>query len=872
MKDTNTDDARGAMIELRIDTGRIAELALLSEKTELVGPSDCAGIIAPETEGFQECAVCLRDELATLTGTQLPLLGDTFALDATCLPRNIIALGHAGNNTLLRRLHYLGYFSHGDYSKANLRVISIHNPFGDGHNVLAVLGATAKACARGSERLLERLSCTDGRWGIDERLFEVEPRPETPDPQKLLDEADARDPGSYAGRPGAFLTALNHLNSAGEERWARAFIQLVTPYATGEAPLSFWLMSAVDFWTDTLVIAWDKAEAFSYFSDDERLLVANFIASCTEYCHDSITYQKWRITEDEHQVFNHHTFPAKGLYFGCMHLRRHGYEVVDIDAWLAKSSQVFDRASRGGRSFDEGGGGYSWLVGNHLLQVCLAQGDTSYARSEKMLRYADLAITIQNNRFDLVPFGDCGGYHTRGDNAANILLRAAEWHGDSGLKWVAEQSAPAVVAADVFTRELRSAPPEKHVGLFVLPLEPVVHQWTDLPRFPNYPPPVRLTNVPVEKCFDKFSFRGGWGADDDYVLAQGFGDGQHGHPDANSISQYQVGGRLFLVDNDYIRRMPKQHNTIMVIRDGGHDPVPVTARLDFAEEFSGGALTQSVLVDYNGCDWTRRLLWLKGDCLLAIDMLEAREAGDYELRCYWRTLGSADSTEHGMHAEHDGEHFHVIELTGSDRRLDLECLPLNSTEYPKYNYGEGSPKVLCEKRVLHLSAGEKVCFVNLLLPNANAESPRRSVRWDDADGIVLDGEGISVTARPGSVEVDGREELTLPEEHRLLVEQNAGTSTAARPASIQRSGLAEVWRLQLPGVATCFAPMEDGGALVGCDDGTVGVVNSTGDFCQFYQATGRIGAVHAGRLFGESEVTCLATGDDAQLRFFRTDG
>jgi len=69
----------------------------------------------------------------------------------------------------------------------------------------------------------------------------------------------------------------------------------VTPYATGEVPLSFWLMSAVDFWTQPLVTAWDCAEEFPFFSDEERLLVANFLASCTEYCHDSLTYQKWRL-------------------------------------------------------------------------------------------------------------------------------------------------------------------------------------------------------------------------------------------------------------------------------------------------------------------------------------------------------------------------------------------------------------------------------------------------------------------------------------------------------------------------------------------------------------------------------------------------
>ena len=133
-----------------------------------------------------------------------------------------------------------------------------------------------------------------------------------------------------------------------------------------------------------------------------------------------------------------------------------------------------------------------------------------------------------------------------------------------------------------------------------------------------------LPNVPAAEGFDKLSLRGGWGPDDDYLLLQGFGDGQHGHPDANAISQYQANGRLFLAESDYIRRMPKQHNMVMVIRDGAHASIPVTAWLDGAREFPWGAITQTSLLDYNGCDWQRTLIWLRGDCVLCVDALRAR--------------------------------------------------------------------------------------------------------------------------------------------------------------------------------------------------------------------------------------------------------
>jgi len=82
-------------------------------------------------------------------------------------------------------------------------------------------------------------------------------------------------------------------------------------------------------------------------------------------------------------------------------------------------------------------------------------------------------------------------------------------------------------------------------------MDPVIHRWAALPHFPNYPPPLRGPNVPLENCFDKIALRGAWDRDADYLLLKGFGAGQHGHPDANQIAQYQARGRLFIAETGY---------------------------------------------------------------------------------------------------------------------------------------------------------------------------------------------------------------------------------------------------------------------------------------------------------------------------------
>lgn len=857
--------AKGAMIELQVNPTRIPQLPPLHPQTPLQAPL----VVAPAEGEFAAVAAEARQRLEELTGQPVEQLDQAQCWNPDGLGASVIAIGHAANNMLLRSLHYLGFLGNSDYPSEGLRVRSVHDPYGDGCNVLGVLGYTPEVCHQGLEALLASVAQNDGQWQVPGPLHLREPAPATDDPAEWLPKLKGLD-ASVNGAP-LLLHPLKIAADSGEEHWARAFIEALEPYASGRVPLTFAKMCHVDFWTDRLVMDWDAIEELPYFTDEERLMAVNFLAACAQYCHDSITYQKWRILDDDHQIFNHHTFPATGLFFSCMYLRRHHLELPERDGWLRKSLKVFARAATAGRSYDEGGAGYSWLVGNHLLRVSLALGDTSYAASEKMTRYADLAAVIQNNAFELVPFGDCHGYHAGATGAASILLRAAEWHGAPGYKWLAERHDPRATAADVFTRELPSAPPEKHVGLFVLPMDPVIHRWAGLPHFPGYPAPV-APSVPPEQGFDKLSLRGGWEPTDDYLLLQGFGAGQHGHPDANAISQYQARGRLFLVDSDYILRMPAQHNMVMVIRDGQHGTIPVTARLDQAFQFDGGAFTQTTLPAYNGCDWQRSILWLRNDCAVVVDTLTALEAGDYELRCYWRTLAETKLTEAGLHTVHEGEHFHVIEATGSARRLDAEPPSVNSLDYPKYNFGEGIPQVLRETQRVRLEAGQQACFVNLLLPNGQLEAARREIRL--AEGrVLLTGDGLSAVMSVDGLEVEDHGSHVFAPESGLTALAAARTAAPAQaPRADDVPGVDVRWQLQLPAAASSLAPMEPDRLVVGCEDGTIGVVDGAGAFTALGQAEGRVGAVLAARLWGEDELTVMAAGRDCTLRLLTPEG
>ncbi|NLF16381.1 MAG: hypothetical protein GX595_03875, partial [Lentisphaerae bacterium] len=864
---------RGRMIALEIAASRVEAVPCLDLRLDLGAhhdPGRSLRAVLPGADGaLRAAAAAVWADLAAACGqSALPEAADRPFTDWSTLPGPLLAMGHPGCHGLLRRLFHLGCLDESDWPESGFTLKLVADPFGCGRHVLALCARHPDGLRAGGERLRSALRRDSAGWFWDEPWYVVPPRQGLPDP-----EAFAREHGSpgadFCGHPAGPLTALGHLVATGDEAWARAFITTLRPFAEGRVVLSFWRMSAVDFWTDRVVQGWQRVEHLPWFSQDDRRMVARFILACTRYCHDSLTYQKWSVTDADLMIFNHHTFPALGLFFGAGYLQRRGLAPADLTAaWTAKAWRVVERATRAGRSYDEGGAGYSWLVGVHVLRIMLARGDTSYAASDRLRRYADLAVMVQNSTLHMVPFGDCGGYTARGGGAGALLRQAAAWTGEMGYAWVAAQAEPGEASRSFFLPDRPMAPPQHHVGLFRLPMDPVIHAWAGRPAFPGYPPPLRSPNVPPEDGFDKISLRGGWAPDDDYILLQGFGAGQHGHPDANTISQYQWRQRLWLVDCDYIRRGPAQHNTIAVIRDGRQDVPPVTARCDQASTFPGGALVRSTLPDTNGCDWERTLLWLQDDCLVVADTLTARQAGDYDLRCTWRTLGAAEATPDGLRITQEGASCWIAETTASARELTTEPPPLNTVDYPPYPYGDSAPKVLCERRLLRLQAGQRVAFVNLVCPGLGGAC-RRRLAWSDGR-LRLEGEGPAIDLVADGLRRDGVT-LLAADLTGLMAALAAPSPAGLVTRSVPSRPAAGARAVRLSAPASALAAHADGW-LCGCDDGTVVRIGADGTTTPVGQAGGAVRCLLSGRLHGENATSILAGSDDAQVQAWSAPG
>jgi outer membrane protein assembly factor BamB len=282
--------------------------------------------------------------------------------------------------------------------------------------------------------------------------------------------------------------------------------------------------------------------------------------------------------------------------------------------------------------------------------------------------------------------------------------------------------------------------------------------------------------VPFEQTFNKLSLRAGWDKLDDYLLLDGFGRGNHMHFDANAILRYARGGVPLLVDGEYIKNLPKYHNSLVIIRDGQAELAPAVTRLDRADMLDSLGVTRTSLVQYNGADWTRTMLWRPNGYLLVGDTVTARQAGDYSLRCCWRPWGEAKLDGPTLTADQPPMRLTITNADGSTGRLETLKM-VGALAVSRYSQQVG----------VKLAPGQSYRFLNLVHAEpvkAARELPLRRV----APGVSIIGAGAQAEA------------VVLPD----AGPQVAGLTVAAEVLVLSPD------RLALAG-ATSFA---DGGAIL----------------------------------------------------------
>lgn len=743
--------------EVVLRVGDVKDFTQLSEPKKRVldttlvrAGQPAAVIVVPAAEPWAEQGRDLAAQLRDRLGVDVPVrpAGELTAADLQAA--TAILLGHLGvNRALLYPYSHSLCFSDGLYPGAGgYEVRTVHDPWGNGRN-LVVLGASDPAGQhRAVQAFLERVPPA-GRDVVLAPLFATELGPAAAGSlggvfTRTLDAAWRQAQEEEAERQlkqgihcGLFALAQRYgLWYALSQRpeYAQVFVwtirRALAHYET--KPTTYggpWGMDS-DFQIHRVVPLWDAVEECPALTDQDRLEVSRILH---QWVRDLI--HKGRAQGDRVR-FNHTTFPALGGLYAGQYFERY-YDDAQAKQWLRQAHEVFRFQANTTKPHCDCNS-YQWLTVHHTMLYALATGDLTFFENGNLRRLADYLLLGQNPLGDGVAYGDIGGW--RGGRAGDPLLRGAYWfQPDPTVAWLLGGGGPddAKPVPGAYALPLgEQRPPAELLGVVAWPL---TQPWYD--TFPG------VQATPFAATVDKIACRSGYDADAAYLLLDGIGGGGHGHMEANAVLQWCEQGRIWLTDGDYIKSLPKFHNTLLVLRDGQSVRPPDACELRHAADLPAAGYTCTALRRYAGVDWCRSVVWLKGRWFAVIDRMTAQEPGDYSLRAVWQTLGTTRVTGSALDVEQGGRQARIAFVAGTPTLVHAD--PALGSNWRSYPYaGDGSVRVFQGLAGGPLAAGDRRDLATVL--DAAGEKPSVATIERLAEGLyrVTDEVGPALIALP----------------------------------------------------------------------------------------------------------------------------
>ena len=268
-----------------------------------------ATIITPADGRYEDAARKIQAAVERLSGVRVRIEADTSAAGAVPITGNLVVLGNRSTNRTLEEL-YNRYFTLVDLrypGSEGYDVRSLHNPFGDGRNILIVGGSDDAGVAAGAERLVEKLE--DARAGSGSLsvgwLMEVRLGAGVlvPTDLRAFETWEASAGYGSAGYFGwnSISKRMAMYYMTGEPFHAREAIRLAFPDEKAKAEIAEIdterienkeepLSGPYHYGAHMMVLYWDLIEESPVFTDEERLRVANAFAG--QFSHPQ--EQGWR--------------------------------------------------------------------------------------------------------------------------------------------------------------------------------------------------------------------------------------------------------------------------------------------------------------------------------------------------------------------------------------------------------------------------------------------------------------------------------------------------------------------------------------------------------------------------------------------------
>ncbi|NGF57999.1 hypothetical protein G5B00_15895 [Parapedobacter sp. SGR-10] len=483
------------------------------------------------------------------------------------------------------------------------------------------------------------------------------------------------------------------------------------------------------------------------FSDIDRLQAAEFIRKIAEemLVHWELK-DPLRLYKDEKQEYltNHSCFASRSLSSaGRYLLSRYDYEPAKF--WVAVADNAF--AGVAPRTFSpEDAAGYQYLVYQIFMDYALASGiyDLDFFENDVFKSYVEYC-KFQFNHLgytagygDANPMGHDGGY--------TVLKYAVEILRDKEAAYIVN------LIEHKRKNKLKEFPYTGFPGSDSLGLKYQV-------VVPFKQEQYGVGNYYKRETLDKAVFRSGWNKEADFLSITGInGDGyNHGHFDANGISQYIAGDKLWLWEGDYIKKFPNDHNSIVVSKDGKltdqSRSLQKRRKSSLSQVLSAGntpdrksSLLSILLEDYNGTNWTRNINYSPKDGFWVIDELEIQEDGQYITEAYWRSTGQVTPLSQGYKivqkkADKDdlSNTFFVVEGSGAQRmnRTVLEEMHgRKDGNLSGYSFSDRNTQYIVQRKDGSYKKGDKIWFVNFMQAVAE-KTPKPPAIKRVADNVFL---------------------------------------------------------------------------------------------------------------------------------------
>ena len=464
---------------------------------------------------------------------------------------------------------------------------------------------------------------------------------------------------------------------------------------------------------------------------------------------------------------NHGTIPALGIKMFSNYLKTYHPEIEDAEKFEELADNVYAPYFDGSWKPQCDGLCHGWWLSQPvLLHYGRADPDKKYFVNGGAKRAAECAVAVINNMGYLTAAGDTS---MRRQHPGFSLRVAAAYYKDGRYKFANdilpfEYANSGQMSAMPRQFDIGLEPVVPNAGTTFVPIDKLIYDTWDH-EVERYAKMISDTApaAAIEKCFDKISFRKGWGNNDDFMLVDGLGGGGHSYSDAGAILEYSVYGIPFLVSEDRLTYVePENHNMVTISKDGIRKDIPAFPAIeDYKEYDDGTSYVRFISKDNNGADWTREIYFVPGIGAAVRDYIEAVEPGEFSIEAHFRTPGTVMPKEDGfvsirksddsgtiafiltgINDEDTGVSFsrqnysHLFRTPPGGGAPEFDCLDNRRLFLKRYKVSRLEVTAYKAKRNLQLETGDSVTFTHFM--SAAPENERPVMIKETNEGLLVE--------------------------------------------------------------------------------------------------------------------------------------